>query len=332
MHRLLCATIVAAALNLALASAANADLASGVELFDAGQIEQAHPIFAAAVQNDPTNAEALFYLGQVELMTGEFDAAVQHLKLAVDIDDQKSVYYQKLGEAYGSKAGEANFIRQVGLAGNVKDAFERAVELDPENTDARLGLVTYYVNAVSITGGYYVNLNEEDVVAAALNLALASAANADLASGVELFDAGQIEQAHPIFAAAVQNDPTNAEALFYLGQVELMTGEFDAAVQHLKLAVDIDDQKSVYYQKLGEAYGSKAGEANFIRQVGLAGNIKDAFERAVELDPENIDARLGLVTYYVNAVSITGGASKKARLISGNKPISMIRNRFITRN
>ncbi len=153
MHRLLCATIVAAALNLALASAANADLASGVELFDAGQIEQAHPIFAAAVQNDPTNAEALFYLGQVELMTGEFDAAIQHLKLAVDIDDQKSVYYQKLGEAYGSKAGEANFIRQVGLAGNIKDAFERAVELDPENIDARLGLVTYYVNAVSITGG-----------------------------------------------------------------------------------------------------------------------------------------------------------------------------------
>jgi tetratricopeptide (TPR) repeat protein len=51
----------------------------------------------------------------------------------------------------------------------------------------------------------------------------------------------------------------------------------------------------------------KAQNAGIIKQAFLAPKIKNAFQRAVELNPNHIQARLGLAQYYMIAPSLMGG-------------------------
>jgi hypothetical protein len=49
------------------------------------------------------------------------------------------------------------------------------------------------------------------------------------------------------------------------------------------------------------------------RAMGMAGDIREAFQKAVELDPSNMDAQFGLMGYYLAAPAIAGGGIDKAR-------------------
>jgi len=48
----------------------------------------------------------------------------------------------------------------------------------------------------------------------------------------------------------------------------------------------------------------------------LAGRIRRAFERALELDPDNADARIGLLEFYLQAPRFMGGSFEKARALT----------------
>jgi tetratricopeptide (TPR) repeat protein len=60
-------------------------------------------------------------------------------------------------------------------------------------------------------------------------------------------------------------------------------------------------------------YGEKADRANFLAAAGLAGKVRGEFERAVQLDPKDLDARLDLAEFYLAAPGIVGGGEQKAR-------------------
>jgi tetratricopeptide (TPR) repeat protein len=67
---------------------------------------------------------------------------------------------------------------------------------------------------------------------------------------------------------------------------------------------------------LGRAYGFKASHANPFTALGLAIKVRTAFERAVQLDPENIHAMSDLGEFYVAAPAIIGGGLDKARALA----------------
>ena len=48
------------------------------------------------------------------------------------------------------------------------------------------------------------------------------------------------------------------------------------------------------------------------RRMSLARHTRDEFEHAVELDPNNLDARWALVQYYELAPGYLGGSEQKA--------------------
>jgi len=85
------------------------------------------------------------------------------------------------------------------------------------------------------------------------------------------------------------------------------------AVELLEHAVALNPRSSEYYDWLGKAYGTQAEHANLLKQASLAKKTKSAWEKAVALDPDNIDARQDLILYYLKAPGIMGGSKEKAK-------------------
>lgn len=64
---------------------------------------------------------------------------------------------------------------------------------------------------------------------------------------------------------------------------------------------------------LGRAYGRKAIEANLLARASWAGKTREAWEKAVALDPNNVEARFDLMQYYLQAPGMLGGGVDKAQ-------------------
>ncbi len=60
-------------------------------------------------------------------------------------------------------------------------------------------------------------------------------------------------------------------------------------------------------------YGEKADRSGFLSAAILAGKVHTEFERAVELSPDNWEARTDLAEFYLEAPAIVGGGKDKAR-------------------
>src|SRR5205814_1955101 len=74
-----------------------------------------------------------------------------------------------------------------------------------------------------------------------------------------------------------------------------------------------NDRSSPYFQWLAIAYRVKATAAGPLAQMSLAGSLKQAMERAVELDSTNIEGRINLFQFYLEAPAAMGGGLDKAR-------------------
>ncbi|MCU0633420.1 MAG: tetratricopeptide repeat protein [Gemmatimonadaceae bacterium] len=86
----------------------------------------------------------------------------------------------------------------------------------------------------------------------------------------------------------------------------------DASIKLFEAATQAPTATSDHFLWLGNAYGVKAQRSNVITQGRLAGKVKNAFDRAVQLDPTNVAARDGLMQYYLQAPGIMGGSITKA--------------------
>ncbi|HYH44830.1 MAG TPA: tetratricopeptide repeat protein, partial [Thermoanaerobaculia bacterium] len=121
---------------------------------------------------------------------------------------------------------------------------------------------------------------------------------AGLAEGLRLFDAGRYEEARRLFEARAGADPRDFDAQLHLGRALLRLGRYEPSAERLEKAVALRPGSSQAHDWLGRAYGGIAQQSNNpIKQAGLAKKIKAQFEKAVELDPANFDARENLIQY-----------------------------------
>ena len=91
-----------------------------------------------------------------------------------------------------------------------------------------------------------------------------------------------------------------------------MMEEWDRGVSACEQAVYVDPQNSNYSLWLGRIYGEKADRSSFVSAPGLAKKARESFERAVQLDPKNVEARVDLGEFYTEAPGIIGGGRDKA--------------------
>ncbi len=134
----------------------------------------------------------------------------------------------------------------------------------------------------------------------------------DVKKAISLYENNKPTQAKKILKSVRSNDANYAKSQFYLGRIAFDEEDFDNSRDYFDEAIDVDDDNSQYYNWLGNAIGRVAQESNVFQQGFLAPKVKNAYERAVELDPNNIDARWGLVEYYTLAPGFMGGSWEKA--------------------
>ncbi len=131
-----------------------------------------------------------------------------------------------------------------------------------------------------------------------------------------LIDQGHFKRARAIVEPRVQQDPNDAQAAYLLSQIKQAYGDLDAALKLAQKAVALDGKNGRYHFQLAQIYGEMAQKAGIFKQLGLAHKFRDEAEIAAQLDPNYVDARVGLMEFYLQAPGIAGGDKKKARAIA----------------
>jgi tetratricopeptide (TPR) repeat protein len=144
-----------------------------------------------------------------------------------------------------------------------------------------------------------------------LLIAAATASSADSAKA--MLAAGRVDEAITELNGRLSSASADAESSNLLCRAYFALDNWDRAEASCKKAVALDPQNGRYHLWLGRVYGEKADRVNFLSAAGLAGKVRDEFERAVQLDPNDLDARLDLAEFYLEAPGIVGGGEDKAR-------------------
>lgn len=135
----------------------------------------------------------------------------------------------------------------------------------------------------------------------------------DVVTGVQLFENGQFITARQFFESFVRENPRDPRGVFYLGRIAFSEKRYEQAVKWFEKTVQLADDNSDYHLWLGRAHGHQAMQANVLRQPFLAWQVKEHFEKAVALDPDNLAARADLMEYYFKAPGFLGGSREKAK-------------------
>jgi tetratricopeptide (TPR) repeat protein len=131
-----------------------------------------------------------------------------------------------------------------------------------------------------------------------------------------LLQQGRMEEATAMLHETLAAQPADALAHQLLCRVFYAQEIADNAIHECELAASNDPSNSNTQMWLGRAYGLKASRANPFAALGLAKKVHKAFERAIELDSDNVYAMNDLGEYYVAAPGIVGGGLDKAECLA----------------
>ena len=296
------------------------DLASAYELFAARKDAEAKAAYEAILANNPKSDQALYYLARLAKRRHDWATVAERMEEAVKLAPDNASYWGDLGEAYGAQTRHASPLTQLGLARKTLAALKKAAELDPNDIEIRDGLIEYYRDAPWIAGGGMEKAYKEAKAMAKLNpfrsaMALGNLnqhekkwadAEANFREAkrlqpdnpdaqyalAQLFSlTGRTEEAFAMFEDMLQTNPNNYAALYQIGRIAAASGKRldrgEAALRRYLAtpvhAAGLPSHANAWY-RLG----------NVLERKGDTEGARDAYRKAVELDPRLEDAENAL--------------------------------------
>lgn len=119
-------------------------------------------------------------------------------------------------------------------------------------------------------------------------------------------------EAEEIAKQYLEKYPDNLQIIELLGDSYAHQRDWDNAISHYKKLVELEPKNANFHYKYGGALGMKALTISKLKALSLLGDLKSAFLKAAELDPEHIDARWALVELYMQLPGIVGGSKMKS--------------------
>jgi tetratricopeptide (TPR) repeat protein len=142
---------------------------------------------------------------------------------------------------------------------------------------------------------------------------VAAAAGAELDRARKLYNSTEFEQSLKVLHAVAEKD---AEIWELIGRNHYMMGDYKRASEALEKAFAADPANSRIALWLGRAFGRRAETSAFVTAPGHASKARQYFEKAVALDPKNLEAMSDLLEYYLEAPGFLGGGFDKAAAVA----------------
>ncbi|MEN2415159.1 tetratricopeptide repeat protein [Flavobacterium mesophilum] len=128
----------------------------------------------------------------------------------------------------------------------------------------------------------------------------------------KLFNAKKYEEAEPLFEAALKAKPSDIKTLEYLGEIAAHQKSWVKGAEYFKKLKELKPTVADYFFKYGGCLAMHSLEVNKIKAFGMVGDMKEAFEKAIELNPKHVQARWALIEIYLQLPGILGGSESKA--------------------
>jgi tetratricopeptide (TPR) repeat protein len=93
-------------------------------------------------------------------------------------------------------------------------------------------------------------------------------------------------------------------------------GDYKSAIEDLEKAVQLEPGVSDHYLWLGRAWGRRAETSVFFMAVKYAAEARKNFEKAVQLNPANVEAVNDLLEFYLDAPGFLGGGVDRATALA----------------
>jgi tetratricopeptide (TPR) repeat protein len=189
-------------------------------------------------------AEARYYLGRIAFELKDYDASSEYFENAIEANNKMADYYVWLGKAYGLKAMKSNVISQGLLAPKIRDAWEKASELDPKNIEVRFSLIGFYTMAPEFMGGSFVKAKN-----AADQINKLDKIQGHLAYGTVYWQEKKFTEAENEFLESVKLDPSQISTLtsFYIEQKQ-----YDKAFSNVDLQLKKNPQDYLSIYQIGK--------------------------------------------------------------------------------
>jgi tetratricopeptide (TPR) repeat protein len=143
-------------------------------------------------------------------------------------------------------------------------------------------------------------------------LQVTAMANENFQKGIELFEGKNYQGARKFFTEVIRHNPEHHQSYYYLGRIEFEEKKHETSIGHFDRAIAMDYNNFLYYFWRGRAHLDLLLKANLIMKPVYASRTLKDFEKAVELNPDDLESRIYLAEYYGQAPSIAGGSVMKS--------------------
>jgi tetratricopeptide (TPR) repeat protein len=130
--------------------------------------------------------------------------------------------------------------------------------------------------------------------------------------GEKLFRDGKFNQAQPLLENFLKINPNHLKTIEYLGDIAGYDKLWDKSISYYKRLKTLKPKEANYYYKYGGALGMKSLEVSKFKALGMIGEVRSSFEKAIVLNPKHIEARWALIELNLQLPGIVGGSESKA--------------------
>jgi tetratricopeptide (TPR) repeat protein len=137
-------------------------------------------------------------------------------------------------------------------------------------------------------------------------------AQSNFEKGEKLFHAKKYDEAKVVFENILKTKPSDIKTIEYLGEIAAIHKSWVKGAEYFKKLKELKPTEAEYFYKYGGCLGMRAMEVNKFKAFGMVDDMKQAFEKAIALNPKHIQARWALIELYLLLPGILGGSESKA--------------------
>lgn len=135
----------------------------------------------------------------------------------------------------------------------------------------------------------------------------------DNSAALEWIDSGELDKAGEYIKTHASTQRNNPDWHYAKGRLEFAQSDFRDAMGSFDRAINLNPESMDYLLWYGNATCSATAVAGVLSQFRMARRCKASYERVLEKYPDNVDARIHLISFHLQAPGIVGGSKSTAR-------------------